>query len=204
MTLPIQHQPWDCSQPIEIGGITYRLETDYPQVTRDGNRLWPTSIALVSEIAKRGGQLGRAVDLGCGLGLVGIVASRSSYEILFVERDYETIKLASKNVDSLDAYNRIMNANFTSSSWDVCDWKCDSIFGSEILYRSYGIAGIADFVSRNWTRRGPCLFANSLDSGSGELLEALMERKLAVTKGFREFTLPNGETFSYFLWEIHP
>ncbi|MDY6845329.1 MAG: methyltransferase domain-containing protein [Thermodesulfobacteriota bacterium] len=131
-----------------LNEILENLDTKY---IIDGGRipyfaeLWPSSIALSQYIISNLDVVGkRVLDLGCGLGLVGIVASLRGAHVVF--GDYETDALAFSKKNSL--LNYCKNVEFLN-----IDWRrppkiepFDVIFASDIVYEDEEFLYLESFL----------------------------------------------------------
>lgn len=94
--------------------------------------LWPGAILLAEFIATRPPQAGRALDLGCGLGLTAIAAAAAGWKV--VASDYDSAALAFVRASA--ALNRVHLADVRHLDWrrpppgDRFDW----LFGADLLY----------------------------------------------------------------------
>lgn len=204
MALPPQHIAWDCSNPITIGGITYQLETSKALRGNEGCRLWPVGIALADYIdqsfnGKEADILGRVCDIGCGLGLVGMVASRFAVHTTLISECGTVVDQAKLNVKKHGCDVCVAHVNWADATFG---FGFDSIFGSDIIYKPYNIPGLAAFIAKHWTGVGPCWFTNAIDSTYEEFKSALHSFRLACQKINLDYTLPNGIRFPYFRMEI--
>ena len=105
---PTQRLTLDFGAAVVAVDVVTRLEDyiDRDALLRDGDapeppywlHLWTGSRALARDIAARGGWQGRRVaDLGCGLGLAGLVAARLGARVLLVDSIADALRLARDN-----------------------------------------------------------------------------------------------------------
>lgn len=146
MAAPHGDETW--TDAVVIGGKSYQFAS--APVRRNGTQLWTTSIGLAEHVAGLNLQ-GSSVELGCGQGLVGMVAGAT-----LIDSDPETIACTRETLRLNGSACRLIEA-----SWDDITEPFDNVFGSEILYPMYRPASVADFVARCWTRRGICLLVVS-------------------------------------------
>lgn len=165
------------TDPVRIGSHDYQFAIT--AVRRNGTRLWTTSVGLAEYVA--GLQLrGSSVELGCGHGLVGMVADAT-----LIDSDPETITNTRETLRLNGKQCRLIEA-----SWDDITEPFDNVFGSEILYPMYRPESVADFIGRCWTRRGVCVLAVSRDNFVSSFESRVVELGLTCTRElalFRNF-----------------
>jgi ribosomal protein L11 methylase PrmA len=194
--LSIAEQPYDCALPIPIGWRNYRFAADSSAAKREGNRLWPASIALAQIIADL-----PAADtvcaLGDGLGMVGLVASARGSCVTIIDKDSLTCELTRKNFADND-----LTADIRVEDWSESAGSYDAIYGAEIVYAAYGIDSLCRFLANTWTRHGRCLLTSSHDRNEEQFSTAIAEHGFVVTKKHHNFVLPNGAEAVCWLWEV--
>ncbi len=147
---------------VTIAGLTLRLacmkdaadlldETDYARRFLDhdvapyGVELWPAAEMLAEHIAgDRALTAGTALELGCGVGLVSIVAAKLGWRI--TASDYEPTALA------FAAYNAKIN-QAPIAEWMQLDWRnppgdrtFDCLLAADVLYQLIDHQPIIDCI----------------------------------------------------------
>lgn len=178
-------KPW--IGPIIVDNKEYH--TINPEIVRDGNRVWSISVALAQYLSELN-ILGSSIELGCGCGcgLVGMVTGST-----LLDKDLETLKLTSEILKLNNYDNRLIN-----SSWVDVNESFDNIFGSEILYPAYEPSSIADFIGRNWTKKGKVILAASRSQFASLFETRLIEIGFSFKKEDRTY-----QSFNYTIWEIN-
>lgn len=147
------HQPY--TSPIIIKGKKYQFPPSI--INRDGTRVWSVSVAISHTVAYMQTEMmcdfGKTADLGCGLGLIGMVVGEQA---VLIEKDEATIPYLYQTLIDNQVRNRVIQG-----SWADVNEPFDSIIGSEVLYPGYDTQSLVDFVERNWTGKGYVIFANS-------------------------------------------
>ena len=96
-------------------------------------QLWPTSERLAASVAQESwSSESRAIELGCGIGLVGLAALASGMRVTFTDYNPLAVELALENArrNKLDA-----RAEGQVVDWrDPPDRKFDVILGSDLIY----------------------------------------------------------------------
>ncbi len=169
---------------LEVGGIPVRLtrprsaddlisEADFEKDERlpYWADIWPSSTVLSTLIAARDGRGRRALELGCGLGLVTIGALRAGYEVTATDYYDDALLFA--------RYNGITNTEREPRTRMV-DWRhlpddlglFDLVLASDVLYeRSYATL-VAETIVATLKPDGVALIA---DPGRVALLSFLGE-----------------------------
>jgi predicted nicotinamide N-methyase len=133
--------------------------------------VWPSSTALASRIAAADGRGRRALELGCGLGLVTIAALRAGYDVLATDY-YEDALLFAR-------YNGLTNAGREPDTRMV-DWRhlpadlgaFDLVVASDVLYERAYATLVAETLVATLKPDGVALIA---DPGRVALLSFLGE-----------------------------
>ena len=119
-------------------------------------RIWPTSRAMAAW-ALRSPMLGpesRVLEIGCGLGLVGIAAARRGATVLMTDFDERAIALARRNAERNGA-----DASVEPFDWrelPLESWSFDILIASDVLYRPAAHDEIARLIA-TLARRCGCV-----------------------------------------------
>lgn len=170
-------KPWECGKPIVVDGRSYCFESDAPETIRDGNRVWPGAIAMAERLCQHPESLGKVCDLGCGLGLVGMVATRFASSVVMLDCDEKTCALAASNLVKHNVEATVLHAKWN----EIIAYRFDTILGADVLYHAYGMPLLADFIEQHWTRQGRCWFINSTNGSADEFASIRVERELNIT-----------------------
>lgn len=116
---------------------------------------WPAARVMGERLLRWGAatQLPRptVLELGCGLGLVGLIAAELGYRTTLTDYDEDSVAFAAENIRR----NRVPNATARTLDWTVFDptLEVDRIIACEVLYEERHITPIAQFI-RNHLRPG--------------------------------------------------
>lgn len=158
-----------------------------------GLRAWGCGLALAEHVATLDLAGKTAVDLGCGLGIVGITAALRGADVTLVDRDERSCRLARQNLEFNAARGEVIRAD-----WSLLEGSFDCVFGSEITYAAYGIEALAEAIDRLWNRAGPCaLAASTACAHLDRMQQELARRGLSVR---RQSTAEP----AYQTWDITP
>lgn len=126
--------------------------------------LWPGAILLAEEVA-RWPQVApdttppAVLELGCGLGLVGLVAGGLGYRVIVsdYEDDALTFVLASAERNRLAP----PEARFIDWRETFADLRLDRIVAADVLYESRNLRPIAQFIERHLAPDGFALICDA-------------------------------------------
>ncbi|MCU1288651.1 MAG: Methyltransferase6 [Acidobacteria bacterium] len=138
-----------------------------------GVTLWASAIALAHEIASRGEAFRdcRALELGAGTGLPGIVAASHDAKVVQTDRMKLAMSVCKRNIE-LNGIKTIEQR--------VADWTCwddteiyDYIIGSDILYGEDMHAHLRRIFETNLSPNGRILLSDPFRQPGFKLLEAM-------------------------------
>lgn len=122
--------------------------------------LWTGAVSLARYVDARVQVRGRSVlDLGCGLGLTGIVAARNGGLVTFADKETAacTFALANARANACPACEA-QPLDFTRDRLDV---RFDCILAAEILYDRPTFAALATFIAAHLAEDGQALLADA-------------------------------------------
>lgn len=96
-------------------------------------KIWDASLVLADELAGSAVHPGRTfLEIGCGLGLVGVVAASFGHRVTMTEYDPHALAFARANA----LLNGMNDLRVASLDWNepILDETFDFIIGSEIIY----------------------------------------------------------------------
>lgn len=135
--------------------------------------LWPAAIALAHELASRADSLRgvRALELGAGTGLPGIVAATCGARVVQTDREELALAVSRENARR----NGITGIETRAADWTAWtdDARYDLVFGSDILYADSVHADLRRIFERNLAPGGRVLLSDPFRGISMGLLEAL-------------------------------
>ncbi|MEK6798814.1 MAG: methyltransferase domain-containing protein [Planctomycetota bacterium] len=161
---------------VDIGGHVYEIAAlkdaadllqlwDYGQrfVEKDvapyGMELWPGAVILATHLSEAEPGRGRsAVDLGCGLGLLAIVATRLGWDVTATDNDDDALRFSRYNA----GLNGIQVARFETLDWHRPPEKrrFDRVLGGDVLYQVSDHEPILRCVESLLADNGEALFAD--------------------------------------------
>ncbi len=120
--------------------------------------LWPAAVALAHYMTQRLSLAGRRVlELGCGLGLIGIVAALQGARVL--STDYEAAALAFARHTA--RRNGCQQARFQLMDWryPTLRRRYDYILASDVIYEARNFGPLAAILRRYLARGGTAVFS---------------------------------------------
>jgi ETFB lysine methyltransferase len=149
--------------------------------------LWPSSRILAARVLEDAPARGRAIELGCGLGLVTIAALRAGYDVVATDYYADALDFTQENV------RRALGRDVTTQ---LVDWTAppplepfDLALAADVLYeRRYGPV-VADMLAHALGPTGRAIIADPGRIGVAEFMAALPDFGLRVTdEDVRPFT----------------
>ena len=124
---------------------------------------WSSSLLLAEHISswkplRANEQPLRLLDLGCGLGLAGVVASLLGYEVTFADYDEDALAFAVENARR----NGATPPQALRIDWreTYSDLKADRIVAGDVLYESRSLRPVAEFIKRHLAPAGTATLAD--------------------------------------------
>ncbi len=132
-----------------------------------GVELWPAAVMLAEYIAATDGGAGNraatgptrsAIELGCGLGLVSIVAAKLGWRVVASDHEQTALAFAAYNARLNDApLDGLMPLDWHNPPTDR---RFDCVLGADILYQLVDHRPILDCIRRLLTPGGMALIAD--------------------------------------------
>jgi predicted nicotinamide N-methyase len=135
--------------------------------------LWPAAIALAHDLAARSSSLHglRALELGAGTGLPGIVAASYGAHVLQTDRQEQAMSLCVRNA----AANGVAGIEHRLADWTTWEDRAtyDLILGADILYAERLHPYLRRIFESNLAADGRVLLSDPFRAPSLRLLEGL-------------------------------
>ncbi len=122
--------------------------------------LWESSIGLARYVETIGTRLKEThiLEIGCGFGLVGIVACQMGAHVVFTDVEGEAVRFAEHNADQ----NRVEeNADFVQMDWNTPCFNCKFryILAADVIYEKYHWTPILSLLQNHLSPDGIAVFA---------------------------------------------
>jgi predicted nicotinamide N-methyase len=125
--------------------------------------LWSASRLLAAEVAKWGPPAAHddpptLLELGCGLGLVGLVAAGLGYRVIMSDYDEDALAFAAENARR----NGVAGSTTRLIDWRETydDLRVERIVAADVLYESRNLRPVAGFVQRHLAAGGFALLSD--------------------------------------------
>ncbi|MBX7118846.1 MAG: methyltransferase domain-containing protein [Gemmatimonadaceae bacterium] len=146
--------------------------------------LWPSAIVLAEHLEthpaapRAAGTRPRALELGCGLGLVTIAATRAGYEVLATDYYADATRFAARNA---------LRNGVAEPATRMVDWRhfpddlgtFDLVLAADVLYERPYAPLVAEAIRRTLAPGGRALVADQGRVALGAFLEEVQARRLA-------------------------
>lgn len=121
--------------------------------------LWPSAVGLARYLDRRvplGGQ--RVLELGCGLGLLGVVAARDGARVLCTDYEAEALAFARHNA----LLNGCCGIRFRLVDWryPALKRRYDTILASDVIYEARNFGPLVALLQRFLAHGGRAFFAD--------------------------------------------
>lgn len=149
--------------------------------------LWPGAVMLAEEVARwpspsADDAVGRVLDLGCGLGLVGLVAAQRGFQVTCADYDEDALSFVKLSA-RLNGYPA-PETRLVDWRERYADARWDRILAADLLYETRNLAPIVDFIAAHLSDDGQALLSDP-NRSTAEAFESI-----ARHSGFRVDVLP--------------
>lgn len=120
------------------------------------------------------------LDLGCGLGLTGIVASLKGGQVTFADKEPEALAFATVNAQINNC--PLFEARVLDFTKDALAQQFSLILGAEILYDRPTFPALVAFLVRHLSPNGRAVLADAKRTNTDDFYRQLDQAGLAWTK----------------------
>ena len=145
--------------------------------------LWEASIGLARYIEKFGETLTgqRALEIGCGFGLTGIVACQNGAEVVFTDAEQEALRFA--------RYNALQNGVAERAAFVQMDWNFPCLRGqypyilaSDVIYEEHHWQPIVNLLQEHLAQEGIALFSEPNRTNAIRFFDTVCENGFVYRK----------------------
>lgn len=148
-----------------------------------GLELWPSAVMLAEHVVTMGEGAGRsALEIGCGLGLVSMVAARAGWKIVATDREPIALQCAAYNARQ----NEIAIDEFQTLNWHnpEFDRQFEYVFAADVLYQLVDHVPLLKCIQKVLAPHGIALIADPNRSVADRF------ESLAASHGFSVEVIP--------------
>lgn len=135
-------QPTDSAELPDDGGVEWAPLVPYWSV------LWRSGVALGRELSGRRLDGQRVVELGCGMGVPSLVASRSGAEVLATDADGEALELLASNATRNQLELHTAQVDWEKPALLVERGPFDLVLAADVLYERAAVAQLLALLPR--------------------------------------------------------
>ena len=121
--------------------------------------LWESAIGLARYVSTLGNMImgQHILEIGCGFGLAGIVASDKGAKVVFSDFEYDALLFVKYNAQQ----NGISSADYVQMDWNTPCFHCqfDAILASDVIYEEQNWHPIIDLLKNYLKHDGIALFS---------------------------------------------
>ncbi len=163
--------------------------------------LWPAARMLAKALVHEPlPQSGIALELGCGLGLGGLVALSRGLEVIFSDYDPCALKFAADNA----RLNHLLKFRTLQLDWrhPPADLRVPLVIGSDLIYEARNVPPLVAFLQRVVEPGGHALITDQDRTCAPAFREALAAAGLAFTTQSLKAGEPGGRRLKGTLYRI--
>lgn len=138
-------------------------------------KIWEASIVLADHLAGMPvDPQRRFLEIGCGIGVVGIVAAAFGHRITITEYNPDAINFAKANIQAnLSANNGGGGIEVARLDWGqpILERRFDAIVGSEVIYRETDFQAILNLFQTSLAPSGEIILAEGIRKTSMAFLQ---------------------------------
>ena len=184
-------------KPVTVGNTAFKITypgdadrlLDHPSTHHAFNtddympywaELWPSAQMLGEALLQQSWPAGlTALEIGCGVGLPGVVALSLGMHVIFSDYDATAVEFAAQNARD----NGFSNFETLPLDWRVPpDLQVPLILAADVIYEERNIPPLVAFIQTVLTADGTCLVSDPDRSTRGGFCYALRQAKLTFTR----------------------
>jgi predicted nicotinamide N-methyase len=135
-------QPRDAAELPDDGGVEWAPLVPYWSV------LWRSGLALGRELSRRRLDGHRVVELGCGIGVPSLAASRSGAVVLATDASVEALELLAGNASRNGLHVETARVDWASPDGLLARAPFDLVLAADVLYERASVAQLLAVLPR--------------------------------------------------------
>ncbi len=155
--------------------------------------LWESSIGLARHASELGNTIAgqHILEIGCGFGLAGIVASQVGAEVIFSDFEYDALLFAQHNAQQ----NGIRSVDYVQVDWNTPCFQCqfDVILASDVIYEEQNWHPIVQLLKNYLKPDGIAIFSEPNRKNAGGFFKDIRKNGFTFEKFTCFVTLDNKE-----------
>jgi predicted nicotinamide N-methyase len=163
--------------------------------------LWPAARMLAKTILRESWPPGlEALEIGCGLGLPGIVALAQGLRVTFSDYDATALRFAADNARA----NGFHEFKLLQLDWrrPPADLRLPLLFGSDLIYETRNVEPLVNLIKHVLTPDGLCLIADQDRIPSQLVRDTLTAAELFFSVKVMHAGEPGGQRWRGSLYRI--
>lgn len=143
--------------------------------------LWESAIGLATHISELGELTGQFIlEIGCGYGLVGTVASQAYANVVFTDFESDALQFALHNSQQ----NGVRNPVLVQMDWNTTCFKCkfDLIIASDVIYEEQNWVPILELLQNLLAPEGIALFSEPNRKNADGFFNLIRENGFSYNK----------------------
>ena len=133
-TVPLGPWPVDLLRPRDSDALVQEIAFEHEEYLPYWADLWPSSLALARDVARRSLRGVPALELGCGLGLVSIAAARAGARVLATDWSPDAVAFTRANALRNDVRLEAQRVDWAAPGALVARAPWDLVLASDVLY----------------------------------------------------------------------
>jgi len=156
--------------------------------------LWPAALMLAEEVSKWGvadAQL-EVLEIGAGLGLVGLVAAEQGHSVTITDYDEDALAFVRASAERKGIpVPRTCHVDWRKQDEEL---RADRILAADVLYEARNLKAVANFVSHHLSDNGMALISDPCRRTADTFALTARDAGLAVTERATGCTPPGRAT----------
>jgi predicted nicotinamide N-methyase len=147
-TLSLPHGELRLLQPRDGAELPDDHEVEWAPLAPYWSVLWRSGVALGRELSRRGLNGLRVVELGCGLGVPSLAASRSGAAVLATDSSFEALELLVCNASRNGLDVGTAQVDWASPAGLLARAPFDLVLAADVLYERASVAQLLALLPR--------------------------------------------------------